>query len=54
MDSPMLISARFLWVATQAVATVGSEVLVEGTVHADKDFGSGTKLSAIVEHAKVQ
>jgi hypothetical protein len=42
-----------LTVTTQDVATVGSVVLVEGTVHADKDFGSGYKFSAIVEDAKV-
>jgi hypothetical protein len=42
-----------LTVTTQDVATLGSEVLVEGTVHADKDFGSGYKFSAIVEDAKV-
>ncbi len=42
-----------LTVTTQDVATVGSEVLVEGTVHADKDFGSGYKFAAIVEDAKV-
>ena len=42
-----------LTVTTQDVATVGSAVLVEGTVHADKDFGSGYKFSAIVEDAKV-
>ena len=42
-----------LTVTTQDVATVGSVVLVEGTVHADKDFGSGYKFSAIVEEAKV-
>ena len=42
-----------LTVTTQDVATVGSVVLVEGTVRADKDFGSGYKFSAIVEDAKV-
>ena len=42
-----------LTITTQDVATVGSEVLIEGTFHADKDFGSGYKFSAIVEDAKV-
>ena len=42
-----------LTITTQDVATVGSVVLVEGTVRADKDFGSGYKFSAIVEDAKV-
>ncbi|HEX7508971.1 MAG TPA: nucleotide-binding protein [Polyangia bacterium] len=42
-----------LTITTQDVATVGSEVLIEGTVHADKDFGSGYTFSAIVEDAKV-
>lgn len=42
-----------LTVTTQDMATFGSVVLVEGTVHADKDFGSGYKFSAIVEDAKV-
>jgi hypothetical protein len=37
----------------QDVATVGSDVLIAGTVHADKDFGSGYKFTAIVEDAKV-
>ena len=42
-----------LTVTTQDMTAVGKEVLVEGTAHADKDFGSGYKFSVIVEDAKV-
>jgi membrane protein implicated in regulation of membrane protease activity len=42
-----------LTVTTQDTPTVGSDVLVEGTAHADKDFGSGYKFAVIVEDAKV-
>jgi len=38
-----------LTVTTDDVATVGSEVLVQGTVHTDKDLGSGYNFSVIVE-----
>jgi len=42
-----------LAVTTQDNAKLGSVVLVEGTAHAEKDFGSGYKFSVIVEDAKV-
>ena len=42
-----------LTVTTDDVATVGSVVLVQGTLRVDKDFGSGYSYSAIVEDAKV-
>ena len=42
-----------LTVTTDDVATLGSVVLVQGTVHTDKDLGSGYNFSVIVEEAKV-
>jgi hypothetical protein len=42
-----------LTVTTDDVATVGSVVLVEGTVHTDKDLGSGYNFSVLIEDAKV-
>jgi len=42
-----------LVVTTMANATVGDTVLVNGTVAADKDFGSGYKYEVIVEDAEI-
>jgi hypothetical protein len=42
-----------LTVTTDDVATLGSVVLVQGTVHTDKDLGSGYNFPVIVEDAKV-
>lgn len=42
-----------LTVTTDDVATLGSVVLVHGTVYTDKDLGSGYNFSVIVEDAKV-
>ena len=42
-----------LVVTTMANASVGDTVLVNGTVAADKDFGSGYKYEVIVEDAEI-
>jgi hypothetical protein len=42
-----------LTVTTQDTATVGTKVVVRGTVLLDKDFGYGYKYATIVEDAKV-
>ncbi len=42
-----------LTVTTAVPAGVGDEVLVQGTVHLDKDFGAGYEYAVIVEDAKV-
>jgi len=42
-----------LTVTTDDIATLGTVVLVQGTVHTDKDLGSGYNFSVIVEDAKV-
>lgn len=43
-----------LVVTTQADPKVGSVVIVEGTLHAKKDFGAGYKYDAIIEDAEVK
>jgi hypothetical protein len=42
-----------LVVTTQDVATLGSEILVRGTAHSDRDFGSGYRFAVIVEDATI-
>ncbi|MCI5221493.1 MAG: DNA-binding protein [Candidatus Electrothrix sp. AR4] len=42
-----------LVVTTQGKAEKGSEIIVEGTLHKDKDFGAGYKYLAILEDAKI-
>jgi hypothetical protein len=40
-------------VSTEDIATVGSTVVVRGTVATDRDFGSGYNYSVLIEDAKV-
>jgi hypothetical protein len=42
-----------LTVTTDDIVTAGSVILVQGTLHTDKDLGSGYNFSVIVEDAKV-
>lgn len=43
-----------LVVTTMAEPSLDSIVVVEGTLHADKDFGAGYKYDVIIEHAEIQ
>ncbi|NOX79980.1 MAG: DNA-binding protein [Deltaproteobacteria bacterium] len=43
-----------LVVTTMAVPKTGSVVLVEGVLHADRDFGAGYRYAAIIEDAKIK
>ena len=43
-----------LVVTTQDAPETGSIVVIEGTLHADKDFGAGYKYDVIIEDAAIQ
>ncbi|HEY6558715.1 MAG TPA: hypothetical protein VI072_15635 [Polyangiaceae bacterium] len=45
-------ATRDLTVTTEAVPALGAQVLFEGTVNVDKDFGSGYRYSVLIENAK--
>ncbi len=47
------VKTHDLVVTTSGKAEKGSVILVEGTLHKDKDFGAGYKYAAIIEDAKV-
>ena len=51
---PVIKKAQEIGLTTMAVPEKDSIVVIEGILHADKDFGAGYKYEVIIEDAEVK